>query len=148
MQSCRCNCLPPIHRTPTWEEIVEDSCSSPCRQKPTELVQSVSLVQTGPSTKQGEEIMSAQPQCLIRSVVCPHSSMGLLLSLIQMNTENKVHSNTWSGQTRKKQTYFPHLGCSIMRGCHNKWMAFWSAHGTALALGRPSEEQLRPTILP
>lgn len=91
--------------------------------------------------------MSAQHQCLLRSLFLPVPQVGLLLSLIQMNIENK--SALILGQVRLgKERLIPHLGHSIMRGCRNKWMVFWSGNETALASGQSSEEQLHPTILP
>lgn len=62
----------------------------------------------------------------------------------------QVHCNTWSGQGKKKTKpqLIPHLGHSIMREHHNKWMVFWSGNGTLLASGQSSEEQLHPTIFP
>lgn len=91
--------------------------------------------------------MPAQHQWLLRSVFLPIPQMGLLLSLIQMNIENK--STLILGQLRLgKKKFSPYLSHSIMQGCHNKWMVFLSGNETALASGQFSEEQLHPTILP
>lgn len=80
-------------------------------------------------------------------MVCPHSSQGPATKPYSDEHWKQVHPIL--GQVRLGKTrLIPHLGCSIMPGCHNKWMVFWSGHGTALALGRSSEEQLHPTILP
>lgn len=148
---CSHSCLPSLHGTLTWKKVAEDTCRFPCWQKHSEeQASTVGLLSmswtiqdwTGSRT----DVYSATTPAV--NSVPPHFSHGPAAKPHSVKHWKQVHSSIWPGQTKGKRRFIPHLNHSVMQGCHNEWLVFWSDNGTALALGQSSEEQLHPTTLP